>query len=117
MDPMTATPAQLFTPQTIGGAENTLASKLKNARTDEELTEAAEEFEAVFIAQMLAPMFSGLETDGPFGGGHGEEVTRSMLYEEYAKEVVKSGGIGIADNLKAELLRAQEAAQAPISKE
>ncbi len=34
------------------------------------------EFEAMFLGQMLNHMFSGLKTDGVFGGGEGgEDVT------------------------------------------
>jgi len=46
---------------------------------------AAKEFEAVFMAQMLKPMWEGIETDGMFGGGHGEEVMRDLLVQEYGK--------------------------------
>lgn len=67
----------------------------------------AEEFEAMFISQLLAPMFDGLETDGPFGGGAAERAFRPMLIEEYAKQMSANGGIGIADNVYTEILRMQ----------
>jgi Rod binding domain-containing protein len=69
---------------------------------------AAQEFEAVFIAQMLQPMFAGLSTDGPFGGGRGEEVFRSQLIEQYGKEIAAGGGIGLTDALTREILSLQE---------
>jgi peptidoglycan hydrolase FlgJ len=34
---------------------------------------------------------------------------KGLLVEEYAKEMVAAGGIGIADQVRAELLRIQEA--------
>ncbi len=34
------------------------------------LWEAAQEYESLFLGVMLDEMFSGLDTDGPFGGGH-----------------------------------------------
>lgn len=67
----------------------------------------AEEFEAMFIAQMLAPMFESLDTDGPFGGGSAEKAFRPMLVEEYAKQMSAQGGIGIADQVYTEILRMQ----------
>ena len=74
------------------------------------LRQAAEDFEAVFLSQMLAPMFEGLETDPLFGGGPGEDIYRSLLVEEYGKAVARTGGVGIADAVERELLHLQEAA-------
>jgi len=74
------------------------------------LRQAAEDFEAVFLAQMLAPMFETLESDSMFGGGPGEEIYRSMMVEEYGRTLARNGGVGIADQVERELLRIQEAA-------
>lgn len=73
------------------------------------LRQAAEDFEAVFLAQMLAPMFETLKTGGLFGGGPGEDIYRSLMVEEYGKAIARSGGVGIADQVERELLRLQEA--------
>ncbi|MHA1158704.1 MAG: rod-binding protein [Alphaproteobacteria bacterium] len=86
------------------------ASQLQAPMTDEAVRRAAEEFEAVFIAQMLAPMFEGLETDELFGGGAGEDVYRSILVEEYGKSIARAGGIGLSDVIQREILRLQEIA-------
>lgn len=72
-----------------------------------QIDKAAQDFEAMFLSQMLAPVFKGIKTDGLFGGGHGEDAFRSMLYDDYAKEIAKSGGIGIADAVRNELLKYQ----------
>lgn len=69
---------------------------------------ASEEFEALFISEMLAPVFEGLETEGMFGGGSGEEIYRSMMVQEYGKAIARAGGIGIADTVQAEILKMQE---------
>jgi Rod binding domain-containing protein len=68
----------------------------------------AQEFEGVFIAQMLGQMFDGVSTDGPFGGGQGEQMFRSLMMDEYGKQIAKQGGIGIADSITRELLKHQE---------
>jgi Rod binding domain-containing protein len=73
---------------------------------------AAEDFEAVFLAEMLGNMYEGLSTDGPFGGGQGENVMRTLLVDEYAKSVAARGGVGIADNVYRELIQIQEGAHA-----
>lgn len=74
----------------------------------EAATRAAEEFEAVFIAQMLESMFEGLDPDSLFGGGQSEDVYRSLLSQEYGKSIAQAGGIGMADAVRREILKLQE---------
>ena len=76
-------------------------------QTRAQAEEIAQQFERMFITEMLQPMFSGVETNGPFGGGQGEEVFRPMLLDQYADAVAKGGGIGIADAVMKEILRLQ----------
>jgi Rod binding domain-containing protein len=73
---------------------------------------SAKEFESVFISQFLGTMFQGIPTDGPFGGGQGEEMFRSLMVNEYAKSVENRGGFGLASAVTRQLLRHQEAPQA-----
>jgi len=69
---------------------------------------AAREFEAVFLSTIINKMLSSVPTDGPFGGGQGEEMFRSFLGDEYAKSLAGVGGIGLAPVVSAELLALQE---------
>ncbi|HEY0107674.1 MAG TPA: rod-binding protein [Rhizomicrobium sp.] len=69
---------------------------------------AAEQFEGVFINQFLGEMFCGISTDGPFGGGQGEEMFRSLLVDEYGKQVEAQGGFGLSAAIQRELLKTQE---------
>ena len=73
-----------------------------------DLRKVSKKFEAVFVAQMLQPMFANLGADAPFGGGQSESMWRSLQVEEYGKAIVKNGGVGIADNVFREMLKAQE---------
>ncbi len=73
--------------------------------------QAAEDFEAVYLSQMLTPIFDGLETEGPFGGGSSEKIYRSLMVQEYGKSIAKSGGIGISDAVQREILKLQEVGQ------
>lgn len=72
---------------------------------------AAEEFEAVFMGQAMQSLFAGIETDGAFGGGHSEQVFRSVLIGEYARSAAKAGGVGLAESVYREILKHQEAIQ------
>lgn len=86
----------------------------KGASSDQKLAyakQAAEDFEAVFLAQMLGPIFDSLETDGMFGGGSSEKIYRSLLVQEYGKSIAKTGGIGISAAVQREILKLQEVAQ------
>lgn len=68
----------------------------------------AQEFEALFLAEMLSPVFESMDADGLFGGGEGEKIFRSMMVQEYGKAVAGAGGVGIADAVQREILRMQE---------
>ena len=69
---------------------------------------SAVDFEAVFLNSMFSQMFTGIEGEGPFGGGGGAGVWRSFLSEEYSKSFAKAGGIGIADHVYRSLIAQQE---------
>ena len=72
------------------------------------LRRAAEDFEAFVISQMFEHMIADIDTDGPFGGGPGERIFRSLLMQEYGAETARQGGFGIADIIVRQLLSAQE---------
>ena len=92
-------------------ARNPLAAIPTAPRTTTDQAAAratAEEFEAVFLAQMMSHMFAGISTDGPFSGGQAEQVYRSMMMNEYGRIATASGGLGIADQVMSEILKLQE---------
>jgi len=68
---------------------------------------AAQEFESVFLAEMMGPMFEGLDTDGLGGGGVGEQMFRPMLIDQYAHAITHAGGVGVAESITRELVRMQ----------
>lgn len=74
----------------------------------ERMRQTAEDFEASFVAQMLRPMFEGISTDAPFGGGEAEATWRGFLLDEMGKQVARSGGIGLADQVVSQMLKLQE---------
>ncbi|MEQ8664760.1 MAG: rod-binding protein [Rhodospirillales bacterium] len=73
-----------------------------------QMKKVAEDFEAFFLAQALAPMFNDIEPEAPFGGGPGEDIWRSMQVQEYGKAIAKQGGVGIADHVLEQMIRLQE---------
>lgn len=75
-----------------------------------EIDAAAKDFEAMFASEMLSHMFSSVGVDPMFGGGDAEETWRGLMIEQYGKEIVKSGGIGLSDAIKAQMIALQEKA-------
>jgi Rod binding domain-containing protein len=71
---------------------------------------AAKQYEGVFISEFLGSMFEGIKTDGPFGGGQGEEMFRSMMIDEYGKSIEQQGGFGLSSAITRQLLSEQEKA-------
>ena len=79
------------------------ASKAKAWKT-------ATEFESMFLESSLDRLTQSEGTDGPLGeNGTGGGVYRSMLTKEYAGQIVKSGGVGIADSIFREIIKMQGA--------
>jgi flagellar protein FlgJ len=69
----------------------------------------ARDFESMFVTRMLESATAGLKTKGSFFGGSGEAQFRSMLNEQYGKEIARHGGIGIADSVLRQMISMQEA--------
>ncbi|MFW0777626.1 MAG: rod-binding protein [Rickettsiales bacterium] len=77
--------------------------------SDSQVETVAKDFESLFITQMMEHMFSdeSLGTD-LFGDKETSDIYKGLMLEEYGKRISDSGGIGIADYVKQELLRLQE---------
>jgi Rod binding domain-containing protein len=73
-----------------------------------DIDKTSQDFEAMFISQMFQPMFESVGTDPNFGGGHGEDVMRSFLVQEYGKIAAKSGHLGIAAHVKDQMIKMQD---------
>ena len=97
-----ASPASL-SPNLLTPTNQATAAELARGKAKE----AAEKFEAQFLSTMFQHMFEGVQTDGPFGGGQGEQMFRSMMTEAMGKQVAKAGGIGLADTVQREILKMQ----------
>lgn len=105
--------ADIFTNTQRKTAPQALMATLEEAKRGKvgkvELEKAASEFESVFLGQMLQAMHPDDGEPNPlFGENEGDEVFKNMMVEEYAKQISKSGSIGIASYIERELLGQQE---------
>ena len=74
--------------------------------------QAARDFEAMAIGQLLQPMFDTVDfAHSAFGGGAAEAAWRPMLVDAIGKQMAAHGGIGLATPVFDAMLRAQEARQ------
>ena len=67
------------------------------------LYKVSQEFEAIFIKQMLNVMRKSVSKTGLMDGGMAEEIFEDMLYDEYAQKMAESGSFGIADMIYRQL--------------
>ena len=72
-----------------------------------QIHKTAQAFESQFLSQMLGSMFEGVTTSEPFGGGEGEQAFKSFLMDAFAKQMTKSGGVGITNAVQREMLKMQ----------
>ncbi len=63
---------------------------------DEKLYKVCEEFEAIFIKQMLNAMKKTINKSDFLHGGMAEDFFEDMLYDKYAENMAKSGDFGLA---------------------
>jgi Rod binding domain-containing protein len=105
---MTDSPITAALTRVPAGPQSAAQNAAAAAAKREGVRQVAQEFEALFLAEMLAPVFESVDTDGLFGGGESEKIFRSMMVQEYGKAIAQSGGVGIADAVQREILRMQE---------
>ena len=98
--------AATFVPPSLAGAGPTAANTAELAKRGQ-IEKTAKDFEASFLSVMLNQMFAGVSTEAPFGGGNGEQMFKSFMSDAIAKQVVKSGGLGVSDSVAKEMLKLQ----------
>lgn len=86
------------------------AGNAANKPIPPEIKKAGDDFEAMFLSEMLSHMFAEVPVDETFGGGPGEQVFRGFLVNEYSKNMVRAGGIGISAAIQQEMISLQERA-------
>ena len=71
--------------------------------------EVAADFESVYVSDAFKAMFKDVSVD-PLNGksDNSNETWRDMLIDQYAKDFVKKGGIGIAQGIADQLIKIQE---------
>ncbi len=71
----------------------------RQSTSQRQLRSVSQEFEALFLQQMLGAMRSTVPDSDLLGDSRAEETFETMLDEEMSKEMSQAGGIGLADIL------------------
>ncbi len=74
-------------------------SSMQASASDLELKEACQQFEAIFVKQMLSSMRSSVQKSGFINGGMSEKIFEDMLFDEYANKMSQSGQFGLGDQI------------------
>lgn len=69
---------------------------------------AAKAFEALITGEFAKMMVSGLDTSGPFGGGHAEGIYRGMMAEHVGEAIARRGGLGLSPAIMDQLIRMEQ---------
>jgi flagellar protein FlgJ len=89
------------------------AAKTTVEKTADKNRKTSDDFEKMFLEKSLDQMTASDTAEGPLGeNGTGGGVYRSMLMKEYAGTIVKSGGVGISNQIYSQMLKMQEGANA-----
>ena len=77
-------------------------------KTLDKIDEASKEYEAVFLNEMLGYMFKEINFGGMYSEGDASsEIYKDFLVDEFAQSIARNGGIGLAADIKAELIKLQ----------
>jgi peptidoglycan hydrolase FlgJ len=88
-----------------------------SARDAARLEQAARDFEAIFVNQLLKTMQPS-QTGGIFPASPGRQLYQDLMNEELSKTIARGRGIGLADTLirdMARLLPAEQKSSSPPS--
>ncbi len=103
---------QRFTLPVMPSAQGLSAAKIDK---DSALYKACEDFQSIFIKQMLDTMRKTVDkSGGVVSQNQGEKVFEDMLYDEYSKKMSKNAGFGLADNIYKQMTFLQNLPKTPL---
>lgn len=93
--------------------QNVASGSASQTHAKDRTKKTAQDFERMFLEQTMDRVNGSEGTEGPLGeNGTGGGIYRSMMNKEYANAIVKSGGVGISDQVYKQMLAMQGASDA-----
>lgn len=90
-------------PISLGGGEMASALRPGQASEQDQLREVAQQFEAIFLRQMLSAARNADFGGDDLFGGQGEETFREMRDAHFADVAAGTGMVGFARSIEAQL--------------
>lgn len=90
-------------------------SKVLSDKDEKKLKESCQEFEAIFLSELLKSMRATVPKNNLQGESFGQDVFQSMLDDEYAKKVSGTNSIGLGDMLFQQMKLNMALAQSNVS--
>lgn len=93
-----------------------VAAEIQSARghavdSPEKIKDAAQQFEALLVQQMMQAMWKTVPQEGILSGSREEEYFRDMLNQALAESISKGQGIGVREVIEREMGRMEGQAQ------
>ncbi|NPV38658.1 MAG: hypothetical protein HPY78_05235 [Brevinematales bacterium] len=83
--------------------------KSKALQADEKrMQEVAAEFESLFVNELFKSMRRTVPKNDYLNGGLRQDIFEDMLYQEYARKISHSGGLGLGEMVYKYLLSTQK---------
>lgn len=70
---------------------------------EQRIKKEAVELESVLVSKMIEPMFPDGKESGLYGGGHGSDIFRQMMIDQYARTIAETNGLGLAEAIAKDL--------------
>ena len=80
-----------------------LAQKEVSSKETEQLEKAAEQFEAIFLQQMVNSMWSAVPNEGLLSGSNEEALYRDMFNQAITEEMAKCQSLGVKEMIMKEM--------------
>ncbi|MEO6924416.1 MAG: rod-binding protein, partial [Bryocella sp.] len=89
----------------IGAVTSTAPTTTPDAVQHRKLVDAAHQFEAIFLQQMMKPFAADKEDSKSDDDADGNDTYKSMGVESMARAISQAGGLGIASSVIASVER------------
>lgn len=86
-------------PSALKTEVKSLQGKTQPSKNEAEIKKLSEEFESIFLGLVLKSMRDSVQKSGLIDGGNAENIYRSMLDDEYAKQMAAQHHTGLADQI------------------
>ena len=88
-------------------------SAVLSEKQRQQAKKVSQDFEGLFVGMMMKSMRETVGKDKLTGGGHGEDVYRSLLDQQYTEAAVKRGGFGLAKLIERDIIRQESRRAVP----